>query len=333
MKNIIRRGDHEKKEVYLGSYYCTGLGFSINGRKSGSRKKIPYQPIQVIIPFAPGDTDNLLRPFIEKMPEYLGQPLTFVYKPGAAGTLGAGLVASAKPDGYTLLGISQSALTIVPHIQKDVAYTLESFAPISSLVESPILLVGKSDAPWKSLKELVAEAKNNPDKINFTTAGTFNIGHIAFEAFAKKAGIKLNFIPAQGSGPSITAVLGGHVHLASAAIVPALPHIKAGTLRAFAVYTAKRVRNLPDVPTFAEMGYSVIIPVYYGFLAPKDTPKEVIEPLHLSIKKVVEHHQTFVNERLEKLGANAIYIELREYADLLKSQYEYYGELIKGIKQ
>jgi tripartite-type tricarboxylate transporter receptor subunit TctC len=323
----------KRKKYIWALIIALGLVFLSTGENLAAEKKFPTKPIQVIIPFAPGDTDNLLRPFIEKMPEYLGQPLTFVYKPGAAGTLGAGLVASAKPDGYTLLGISQSALTIVPHIQKDVAYTLESFAPISCLVESPILLVGKSDAPWKSLKELVAEAKNNPDKINFTTAGTFNIGHIAFEAFAKKAGIKLNFIPAQGSGPSITAVLGGHVHLASAAIVPALPHIKAGTLRAFAVYTAKRVRNLPDVPTFAEMGYSVIIPVYYGFLAPKDTPKEVIEPLHLSIKKVVEHHQTFVNERLEKLGANAIYIELREYADLLKSQYEYYGELIKGIKQ
>jgi tripartite-type tricarboxylate transporter receptor subunit TctC len=322
-----------KRKKYIWALIITlSLVFLSTGENLATEKKFPTKPIQVIIPFAPGDTDNLLRPFIEKMPEYLGQPLTFVYKPAAAGTLGAGFVASAKPDGYTLLGISQSALTIVPHLQK-VDYTLESFIPISCLVESPILLVGKSDAPWKNLNELVTEAKNNPGKINLTTAGTFNIGHIAFEAFAKKAGIKLNFIPAQGSGPSITAVLGGHVHLASAAIVPALPHIKAGTLRAFAVYTAKRVRNLPDVPTFAEMGYSVIIPVYYGFLAPKDTPKEVIEPLHLSIKKVVEHHRTFVNERLEKLGANAIYIELREYADLLKSQYEYYGELIKGIKQ
>jgi tripartite-type tricarboxylate transporter receptor subunit TctC len=322
----------KRRRLILIGLFILVLGFPEGHGIWAAEKKFPTKPVQVIIPFAPGDTDNLLRPFIEKMPEYLGQPLTFVYKPGAAGTIGAGLVASAKADGYTLLGISQSALTIVPHLQK-VDYTLESFIPISCLVESPILLVGKSDAPWKSLNELVAEAKKNPGKINLTTAGTFNIAHIAFEAFAKKAGIKVNYIPSQGSGPAMTAVLGGHVHLASGAIVPALPHIKAGTLRAFAVYTANRVRDLPDVPTFAEMGYSVIIPVYYGFLAPKDTPKEVIEPLHSSIKKVVEDHRIFVNERLEKLGAKAIYIELREYADLLKSQYEYYGELIKGIKQ
>jgi tripartite-type tricarboxylate transporter receptor subunit TctC len=302
------------------------------GENFAAEQKFPTKPIQVIIPFAPGDTDNLLRPFIEKMPEYLSQPLTFVYKPGAAGTLGAGFVASAKPDGYTLLGISQSALTIVPHLQK-VDYTLESFIPISCLVESPILLVGIPDASWKNLNELVAEAKNHPGNINLTTAGTFNIAHIAFEAFAKKAGIKVNYIPSQGSGPAMTAVLGGHVHLASGAIVPALPHIKAGTLRGLGIYTANRAKALPDVPTFAEMGYPVVIPVYYGFLAPKGTPKEVIETLHLATKKVVEHHGAFVNERLNKLGAQAIFIELGEYANLLKSQYQYYGELIKGIKQ
>jgi tripartite-type tricarboxylate transporter receptor subunit TctC len=322
----------KRKKCIWALIIALGLVFLSTGENLAAEKKFPTKPIQVIIPFAPGDTDNLIRPFIEKMPEYLGQPLTFVYKPGAAGTLGAGFVASAKPDGYTLLGISQSALTIVPHLQK-VDYTLESFIPISCLIESPMVLVGKFDAPWKNLNELVAEAKNNPDKINFTTAGTFNIGHIAFEAFAKKAGIKLNFIPTQGSGPAMTAVLGGHVHLASGAIVPALPHIKAGTLRAFAIYTASRVKALPDVPTFAEMGYPVIIPVYYGFLAPKGTPKEVIETLYLATRKVVEHHGAPVNERLDKLGARAIFIGLGEYANLLKDQYEHYGELIKGIKK
>lgn len=318
-------------------FFCLGLlaisfFFSTAGVHFAAGQKYPTKPIQVIIPFAPGDTDNLLRPFIEKMPEFLGQPLTFVYKPGAAGTLGAGVVASAKPDGYTLGGLSQSALTIVPHVQKDVSFTLQSFAPIACLVESPILLVAKADGPWKNLKDLVAEAKSKPGQINFTTAGTYNIGHIAFEAFAKKAGIKLNFIPSQGSGPSITAVLGGHVQLASAAIVPALPHIQAGTLRALGIYSEKRVAALPDAPTFEELGYPVVIPVYYGFIAPKGTPKEVIEKLHLAAQKVIESHGDFLNERLSKMGARRIFIGTSQYANLLQSQYNYYGELIRGIK-
>jgi tripartite-type tricarboxylate transporter receptor subunit TctC len=329
----------EEGGLIMGKWKVFSLGlsamaffFSTAGVHFGAELKYPAKPIQVIIPFAPGDTDNLLRPFIEKMPEYLGQPMTFVYKPGAAGTLGAGLVGSGKPDGYTLGGLSQSALTIVPHVQKDVSFTLQSFAPIACLVESPILLVAKGDGPWKNLKEMVAEAKTKPGQINFTTAGTYNIGHIAFEAFAKKAGIKMNFIPSQGSAPSITAVLGGHVQLASAAIVPALPHIQAGTLRALAVYSGGRVAALPDTPTFEEMGYPVVIPVYYGFVAPRGTPKEVIEKLYLATQKVVENHGDFVEERLSKMGARRINIGPGEYANLLKSQYEYYGELIRGIK-
>jgi tripartite-type tricarboxylate transporter receptor subunit TctC len=323
----------KKRESFYIGILTLALFYIWTGEVLSAEKKFPTRPIQVIIPFAPGDTDNNLRPFIEKMPEYLGQPLTFVYKPGAAGTLGAGLVASAKPDGYTLLGISQSPLTVVPHIQKEVGFTLDSFAPISCLVENSMSLVGRTDARWRNLKELVDEAKNNPGKINFTTAGTFNIGHIAFEAFAKKAGIKLNFIPSQGSGPAVTAVLGGHVDLASGGTITCIPHIKAGTLRAFAIYTANRIKALPDVPTFTEMGYPVVIPVYFGFLVPKGTPKEIIETLHQATKKVVEHHRDFVNERLSKLGAQSTFVGPQEYEKLLKSQYEYYGELIRGIKQ
>ncbi len=302
------------------------------GETPAAEPKFPSRPIQVIIPFAPGDTDVLLRPFADRMAEYLGQPMSFVYKPGAAGTLGAGVVASSKPDGYTLLGSSQSCLTIVPHVQKEVPCTHESFAPIACLVESPILLLTQAGARWKDLKELVADAKKNPDQINYTSAGTFNVGNIAHEAFAMRAGVKFHFIPSQGSGPAITAVLGGHVHLASAAIAAALPHLKSGALRSLAVYTEKRKRAIPDVPTFVEMGYSVVAPVNYGFLAPKGTPKEVVDRIEGAAKKVLENHEAYLKERLDNFGAQVDFLGSREYAAFLASQYGYYGGLVKSIK-
>jgi tripartite-type tricarboxylate transporter receptor subunit TctC len=302
------------------------------GKILAAGQTFPTRLVQVIIPFAPGDTDVLLRPFAEKMVDFLGQPLNFVYKPGAAGALGAGFVAFAKPDGYTLLGSSQSCLAIVPHIQNDVSYTFESFAPICCLVESPILLLAQSSASWKDLKELVVDAKKNPGKINYTTAGTFNVGNIAHEAFAIQAGIKFNFIPSQGSGPAITAVLGGHVQLASAAIAPALPHLKSGTLRALAVYTEKRKSALPDVPTFVEMGYSVVAPVNYGFLAPQGTPKEVIDKIQLAAKRVIENHGAYVKDRLDKFGAQVDFMPPGEYTTFIRDQYDYYGNMIKSIK-
>ncbi|HSR11678.1 MAG TPA: tripartite tricarboxylate transporter substrate binding protein [Thermodesulfobacteriota bacterium] len=297
-----------------------------------AEQRFPSRMIQVIIPFAPGDTDVLLRPFADKIAEILGQPLNFVYKPGAAGAVGAGSVAMAKPDGYNLMGASQSCLTIVPHIQKDLTYTYENFAPICCLVESPILLLAAAGAPWKDVKDLVADAKKNPGKINYTSAGAFNVGNIAHEAFAAQAGVKFNFIPSQGSLPAITAVLGGHVALASAAIAPALPHIKSGSLRPLAVYTQKRKPLIPDVPTFAESGYPVVAPVNYGFLAPAGTSPDVIGRIEGAARKAIDTQSSYLQDRLDNFGAQIDFMGSKNYAEFIRSQYKYYGEMIQRIK-
>jgi len=321
------------KRLFVIGLIGLSLNSSVLGESLAAEKRFPTRPIQVIIPFQPGDTDNLLRPFVEKMPEYLGQPVTMVYKPGAAGSLGAGFVATSKPDGYLLVGTSQSSILIVPLTSKDLSYTWESFVPVSCLVEGIFLLAIKSDAPWKNLKELVEDAKKNPGKITFTSSGTYGITHIAGEAFCKEAGIKMTYIPSQGSGPAVTATLGGHVHIASTALAPAYPHIKAGTMRVLGVFNEKRVRVLPDVPSIAELGYPVIIPGNYGLLAPKGTPREVVENLHGALKKVVESHNDFLADRLEKLGAQIGFMGPEEYMEFLRGQYGYFDKILKIIKK
>ncbi len=304
---------------------------SIPVRGVTAEKRFPSKPIQVIIPAAPGDTDNLLRPFVEKMPEYLGQPVTMVYKPGAATALGSKLVATAKPDGYTLLGCPGSAL-LVPHTQKDAGYSLESFAPVSCLVEGTLLFAIRDSAPWKNLKDLVADAKKRPNEITFSSSGTYGITHIAGEAFAKQAGIKMNYIPSQGSGPAVTATLGGHVDIASSALTPVFPHLKAGTLRVLAVFNKERAKALPDSPTFSEMGYPVVVPIYYGFLAPAGTPKEVVEIIAAATQNVIEKQGEFVNDRLGKLGAQLGFMRPAEYAAFLKDQDEFFERILKAYK-
>jgi tripartite-type tricarboxylate transporter receptor subunit TctC len=200
-------------------------------------------------------------------------------------------------------------------------------------VEGTFLFAIKSEAPWKNLRELVEDAKKNPEKITFTSSGTFGITHIAGEAFCKEAGIKMTYIPSQGSGPAVTATLGGHVHIASTALAPAYPHLKAGTMRALAVFNEKRVRVLPEVPSFAELGYPVVIPGNYGLLAPKGTPKEVVETLQGSLKKVVDQHKNFLEDRLEKLGAQIGFMGPDEYTEFLRGQYGYFDKILKGIKK
>jgi tripartite-type tricarboxylate transporter receptor subunit TctC len=302
------------------------------GAGLAAERKFPTRPIQVIIPFQPGETDSILRPFAEKIPEYLGQPVNFVYKPGAAGGVGAGFVAGSKPDGYTLVGTSQSSVVINPLTQKDAGYTWESFAPAGSVAEGTLLFAVLSNSRWKTIHDLVAEAKKDPGQITYATPGVFNIMHLAAEAFFKKAGIKLNHIPAQGSGPVVTACLGGHVDIAGTGLSPAIPHIKAGTMRALAIFKEKRNRSLPDVPTFSEMGYAVIVPTKFGFLAPKGTPREAIETFNQALKKAIENHQAFINDRVDKIGAQVDFMTPAEQEAFLKSQNDFFGELIRDLK-
>lgn len=328
------KGDCPMKTLRLlvVSVIALGLAFFPAGKGFAAEKKFPTKPIQVIIPFQPGSTDVILRPFVEKMPEFLGQPTTYVYKPGAAGSLGAAFVASVKADGYTLLGTSQSSICVVPLTQKDLSYTWQSFAPIICAVDSPELLVVKSDARWKDFKEFVAEAKKNPGMISFTSSGTFGTLHITGEALASAAGIKLNHIPSQGSAPSVTAVLGGHVDMNIVTMTSVVPHLQAGSMRALCVFSKRRLSFLPDVPTALELGYEILNSSLYGLLAPKGTPKEIIETIYLAGKKVRENYGAAINARYEKIGVQIEFLGPEEYTSLLRREEEFHDKMIKEIK-
>jgi tripartite-type tricarboxylate transporter receptor subunit TctC len=309
------------------------LIFSAAGSPWAAEKKFPLKPIQVIIPFQPGDTDNLLRPFLEKMPEFLGQPVNMVYKPGAAGSVGAGFVAASKPDGYLLVGSSHSSIVVVPLTHKDVGYTWKSFAPVCAMVEASSLLVVQSSSPWKTLKELIEDSKKSPGKVTYSSSGTFGSNHMIPEAMCKEAGIKWTYIPSQGSGPTITALLGGHVQVASTAIAPALPHLRAGTLRAMAVYRPTRMKALPDAPSLKELGFSMHSSSPYGILAPKDTPKEVVEALYLAAKKAADKYRDSISDRLDKIGAEIGLEGPEEYTAHLGRQYELFSGIYRIVKQ
>jgi len=304
----------------------------VMGEGLAAEKKFPTKPINVIIPFQPGDTDNNLRPFTEKMAQYLGQPLNFVYKPGASGAIGAGFVASAEPDGYTLMGSQQSCLVIVPRTQKGLKYSLKNFAPICGLAGGYNVIAVQQGARWKNIQELLAEAKKNPGKISYVSgSGALGITTLIAEAFFKEAGVKLNLIPAQGSGPAVTAILGGHTDAVSSQITPAFPHIQAGTLRPLVVSSDKRVPALPNVPTALDLGYKVTVPSLYGLLAPKETPKEVVEALALAAMKASEEHRAAIGASLSKAGMVINYTGADGFARFLMSQDEYWGKTIATL--
>ena len=280
----------------------------------------PVKPVQVVIPFAPGDTDNMLRPFLDKMGEFLGQSVIMTYKAGAGGGIGAGSVASSPPDGYTLVGTSQGSIVVVPTFNNAIKYSTESFAPIASISEGGFILVVKADSQWKTMQELIEYSKKNPKKINYTTSGAMGVTHLIAEIFADEAGIQWTHIPEKGSGPAVTALLGGHVQLSSAAIGPAMAHVRAGTLRALAVFSDKRLKAFPDVPTLKELGYKVEARALYGILAPKDTPKAVVDAIFLAAKKAGEKYQMQISDSLSALGAQPALLDPKEYAAYVADQ-------------
>jgi tripartite-type tricarboxylate transporter receptor subunit TctC len=266
------------------------------------------------------------------MGQYLGQPLNFVYKPGASGAVGAGFVSTSEPDGYTLMGSQQSCLVIVPRTQKGLKYSLKNFAPICGLAGGYNVIAVQQGARWKNIQELLAEAKKNPGKISYVSgSGALGITTLIAEAFFKEAGVKLNLIPAQGSGPAVTAILGGHTDAVSSQITPAFPHIQAGTLRPLVVSSDKRVPALPNVPTALDLGYKVTVPSLYGLLAPKETPKEVVEALALAAKKASEEHRAAIEASLSKAGMVVNYTGAEGFAKFLMSQDEYWGKTIATL--
>jgi tripartite-type tricarboxylate transporter receptor subunit TctC len=311
-----------KKRMFWGiSTVALGFILCIWGEGVAAEKNFPSKPIQVIIPFAPGDTDQVLRPFIERMPEFLGQPMNFIYKPGAGGTTGIASVVSSKPDGYTLVGSSPSGIIVIPSVNINMgtplSYTYRDLAQVTNLILMPTAYSVLTTSPWKSFQDLVAAAKKDPGKYTYSSSGTYGSAHIMMEAAAKQAGIKLNYIPSTGAGPAVTAVLGGHVHIAATGIGPIIPYLKAGTMRTLVQCDPQRARSLRDVPTFTELGYPIIFPGVYGLHAPKGTPKEVIDKLHLAAKKVGEKYKDEISSYLEKFGAEINTLSPEEFTAVL----------------
>ena len=300
---------------------------------SHAQQTFPTRPLQLVIPFAPGDTDQMLRPITEKMGQYLGQPIVMSYKPGAGGGIGAAFTAGAAPDGYTVVGSSPGALVVVPLANKEVKYTTDSFAPVAAISLGGMMIVAQAKSRYQALRDVVDDAKARPDAISYGTSGAMGISHLLGEIFASEAKIKLRHIPFQGSTPAVTALLGGHTDIAVSAVGPAQAHILAGGLRPLAVFSDKRMRAFPDVPTVRELGYDVGSPTIYGLMAPKDTPPKVIDTLYQAARKVVAEQGPEVEKTLAGIGAEVSVLGPKEYGDYLQRQRALFARGVSLVRE
>ncbi len=260
---------------------------------AAAQESYPTRPITVVNPFPPGGLADLtLRPLVGPLERILKQPVVLVNKSGAAGAVGMQSVAVAKPDGYTIL-VSVPAISLLPEVDalfgRAPVFSRDQFTGIARINADPTILVVNADLPWKSLKELLDDAKRRPGEITFSSSGIYGASHVPMEMLLEAAGgLKMRHLPTSGGGPATTAVLGGHAHLWASTTGPAAPHIKSGKFRALAVSGATRHPHFPDVPTMKELGYDVEYYLWVAVFAPKNIPAHAFQALQEATRKAVQ---------------------------------------------
>jgi len=293
----------------------------------------PARPVKIIVPFAPaGPTDVMARLIAQKLGESLGKQFYVENHPGAGGNLGMALVANAAPDGYTLLMVS-SSVVVNPSLYEKVPYDVyKSLAPVTLAGSSPNILVVHPSVPARNVKELVAYIQTNPGKVSFASPGFGTTASLAAESFKYALKLDIQPVPFNGAGPALNAVVAGQVQIGFMALPPVVPHLQAGTLRALAITTEKRVSTAPDVPTMAEAGVpgDQISDVMQAVFAPASTPKPIIDLLQKEIAKAVVSPD--VKTKLDSLGFDAIADTPEHFAARIRTEVPKWAKVIEAAK-
>ncbi|MGH8620255.1 MAG: Bug family tripartite tricarboxylate transporter substrate binding protein [Burkholderiales bacterium] len=296
---------------------------------TNSGQAYPNRPIRMLVPVPAGGTPDvvarMLRPGLSA---HFGQQIVVDNRGGVG--IGAELAARAAPDGYTIFFTSPGPITILPHLQKEIAYApLKDFAPVTLVASGPYLLITHPSVPAKTVKELLALAKTEPGKLNYASAGNGTGNHLAMEVFKSMAGVNITHVPYKGAPQAIIDLMSGSINLMFNSIPPVIQHIKAGRLRVLGISSAKRSPQLPDVPSVAEAGvpgYDVIN--WFGLLVPAATPKPIVTRLHEAVVKVLNTPE--VRSQLETQGYDAVGNSPAEFGKFIREESDRYAKVVKS---
>lgn len=290
----------------------------------------PDRPIHLVVPFPPGGpADIVARPLAERLAVALGQPVVILNKAGASGTIGAAFVAKADPDGYTLLLGTSNELTMSPGLYAKLPYDpARDFAPITTVILFPNVLVVNNDLPVHSALELVALTRAKAGKISYGTSGTGSTNHLTTELYRISAKVELNYVPYRGGAPAMADLMGGQIHAMFATMPSSAGLIKGGAIRALMVTDTKRWAAIPDVPSAMEAGLSdVQVISFNGVLAPAETPRAIVQKLHDEIVTIM--NTPTMTMRMSDLAGDVSTSTPEEFAEILKADFERWLSVIK----
>ncbi len=319
---------------------CIIAAFAINGIAAAQDKSAaataatyPSKPIRMIVPFAPGGgLDITARLIGQKLTEKWGQNVVIDTRPGAATIIGTEIASKAVPDGYTMLMIT-TTFAINPSLYSKLPYDpLKDFAPVTQLNSQPNILIVSASAPATGIKDLIALAKAKPGELTFATPGAGSAPHLSAELFKRMAGIEMIHVPYKGIPPAITDVIGGRVTMLFTTTISAAPHIKTGKVKALALTSAKRLDNMPGVPTIGETLKGYQAEAFQGMIAPAGVPRAIVEKLGREVAAIVQSPE--IGKTFEASGAIAVGSTPAVFTAFIKTETAKWGKVIKeaGIK-
>jgi len=301
------------------------------GSQEACAQDFPTKQITLVSPYGPGGGFDLAgRAIAAVAQDYLGQSVYVLLKPGGGGAVGSDYAAKAPPDGYTLFWASPGPNCTLPAIEGR-SKGPDDFDSVCQMFLSPYLIMAHPSAPFKTFKEMIDWARANPGKLVFGTTGVWGIGDLAWKRIMKEAGITTRIVPYDGGGPAMVAGLGGHVQALANSSPVALPHILAGKVKPLACLDTKRHPKLPDVPTVKESGINVVTNMWAGIVAPKHTPRPVIEKLAAAFKKMSQDKSFIALYR--QLDAEAVYLGPEEFAKFWREEFEIHKEIGRLFKK
>lgn len=280
-----------------------------------AQEKYPSKPVTLIVPFPPGGVaDIVARAIAPALERKMGEPVVVINKPGAGGALGTGLVASAKPDGYTLL-VALASISTNPEQERlnkrPPPFQLNQLDPIARISMEEMMLAVRAESKYKSVAEVVSDARSRPGAVSYASSGMYGVYHVAMSMFTDAAGVKMNHIPYAGGPPALMALLSGEVDVALVTRSVGAAHLKSGKLRPLAAWGRQKWGDYPDIPTIQASGYDVDYQLWSGMFAPANTPPAVTSVLRDAVRSAVQ--DASVKNMLDRQGAALAYLDTPEF--------------------
>jgi len=301
---------------------------------SAFAQSYPSRPVRIVLPYTPGGpTDIVLRIITQRLSDRIGQPIVIDNRGGASGMIGSELVAKAVADGYTLLFGTIQTHGVNPSLFARMAYDpIKDFVPVAPATTFPLLLTVHTGVRAASVKELIALARSQPGRLNYSSAGSGTGTHLSGELLKQLAELDIVHVPYKGGGEALADVVAGRIQITFTGLPTGLPHVKAGTIKALAISSARRARSLPDIPAVAETLPGFDVSPWNGVFAPKGTPAGVVTRLNAEVATILRLQD--VEERLTALGADAFIGSPADFASYVKDDVAKWAKLVKaaGIK-